>query len=141
MTHDETILGISGVVRYLPDGSVSMVVKVPVRYTTCAAFGGEDPGDPGPRKKYPCGLGELKLMSQQNTHTPPSSGYIRHHQTIETGQVFEPTRQSLLLQHLQPGSTIQFLDPHLMRSRQVNGFLLVVTVTGAFSGHADALHH
>lgn len=32
----------SGVVRYLPDGSVSMVVKVPVRYTTCAAFGGED---------------------------------------------------------------------------------------------------
>ena len=34
--------GILGVVRYLPDGSVSMVVKVPVRYTTCAAFGGED---------------------------------------------------------------------------------------------------
>eukprot|EP00435_Cladocopium_sp_Y103_P018192 s1290_g4.t1 len=34
--------GAGRVVRYLPDGSVSMVVKVPVRYTTCAAFGGED---------------------------------------------------------------------------------------------------
>lgn len=34
--------GTGRVVRYLPDGSVSMVVKVPVRYTTCAAFGGED---------------------------------------------------------------------------------------------------
>ena len=32
----------SGVVRYKPDGSVSMVVKVPVRYTTCPTFGGSD---------------------------------------------------------------------------------------------------
>eukprot|EP00439_Symbiodinium_sp_Y106_P069382 s1443_g11.t3 len=31
-----------GVVRYLPDGSESMVVKCPVRYTTCATFGGSD---------------------------------------------------------------------------------------------------
>eukprot|EP00439_Symbiodinium_sp_Y106_P067919 s1443_g11.t1 len=30
------------VVRYLPDGSESMVVKCPVRYTTCATFGGSD---------------------------------------------------------------------------------------------------
>ncbi|OLQ05734.1 L-arabinolactonase [Symbiodinium microadriaticum] len=30
------------VVRYLPDGSESMVVRCPVRYTTCATFGGSD---------------------------------------------------------------------------------------------------
>ncbi|CAE6961503.1 araB [Symbiodinium natans] len=30
------------VVRYLPDGSVSMIVKAPVRYTTCATFGGAE---------------------------------------------------------------------------------------------------
>ena len=46
---------VSGVVRYLPDGSVSMVVKVPVRYTTCAAFGGED--------QNPCHPWDHNLMS------------------------------------------------------------------------------
>eukprot|EP00747_Dinoflagellata_sp_TGD_P209433 gnl/TRDRNA2_/TRDRNA2_82832_c0_seq1.p1 gnl/TRDRNA2_/TRDRNA2_82832_c0~~gnl/TRDRNA2_/TRDRNA2_82832_c0_seq1.p1 ORF type:complete len:347 (-),score=51.36 gnl/TRDRNA2_/TRDRNA2_82832_c0_seq1:11-1024(-) len=30
------------VVRYLPDGTVDAVVKVPVRYTTCVAFGDHD---------------------------------------------------------------------------------------------------
>ncbi|CAJ1393033.1 unnamed protein product [Effrenium voratum] len=34
--------GAGRVVRYRPDGSVSMVVRVPVRFTTCAAFGGKD---------------------------------------------------------------------------------------------------
>jgi len=30
------------VVRYRPDGTPDMVVRAPVRYTTCAGFGGDD---------------------------------------------------------------------------------------------------
>ena len=79
----------------------------------------------------------LKLKSQQNTH----AAIQWLHQTIERGQVFAP-EFAFEDQH---GSTIQFLDPHLIRSRQIKAgqwvTLVVATVAGAFSGHADTLHH